>query len=661
MLERPPHIPTESGVYLFRNDQGVVIYVGKALSLASRIPNYFAKPGPLDLKTPPLMKEAASVEWVVTHSEVDALILENELIKTHQPRYNSRLKDDKSFPFLALDFRSPFPHPYTTRATHAKGVRYYGPFAHVGPLKRTIDELLQAFPLRSCTNAKFDQHKRMGRPCLLFDVGKCVGPCVGLVDEAEYAGLVASFGAFFDGRVRDLRTSLEERMETAAREQRYEVAARARDGLVALERAAQGQRVVLDESSHLDAIAIATSGSRAALCCHRVRDGRVVGRHAVLVDLSMEDRPIDVLERALPELYRTAEDVPPTLLVGEDVTPTDTVAGYLARVRDGRVAVAAPQRGKRRALLELVTSDAVGVLESDSTRRTHDHNVRSRALSELGAALSLAAPPYRIECFDMSHLQGTNYVGSMVVFEDGLPKKRDYRHFNVKTVLGNDDAGAMREVVGRRLSHWNDAGGDDKFTNADLIIIDGGLPQLSAAIAAAEGAPSVPAGSNWSPWPNARSCSTDRETRCRSCSTAAARRSTSSSGCVTRRTASPSRFTAPSVGAPWCTRPSTVCRDSGARGATRCWRTSGRSRRSPARPSTSSGPHRDCLTPWGARSTITCTQARRRASCGRVSSERDPARHRNERSRSLDGVGEPGGSRLVRGRQPAGRPHSARE
>ena len=484
MLEKPLAIPVDSGCYLFRNAAGNVIYVGKARSLTQRLSNYFQRLDALDAKTHALMIEAASVEWVVTHSEVDALFLEIELIKTHQPRYNMRLKDDKSFPFLALDFRSPYARPYTTRGPHVKGVKYYGPFAHVGRLRRTIDELLQAYPIRSCTNSKFDDHKRRGRPCLLFDVGKCAGPCVGRVNDDEYGVMVENFGAFFDGHVVTLRKRLEERMNTAAGSRDYEAAARARDGLRALDAAGETQRVVLDEDTELDAVSVLTSGSRAAIVLYRVRSGRVVGRHCVLADLSIDEAPSTILERSLGELYVRDADIPKEILVTHDIVANDVMTEYLSRLRGARVFVVTPQRGKRRHLLEMVTDDAREVLNTDSLRREHDHNVRSHALEELGRALNLASPPYRIECFDMSHLQGTNYVGSMVVFEDGLPKKTAYRHFNVKSVLGNDDVGAMREVVHRRLEHWNAVGGDEKFRNADLVIIDGGLPQLTAALLA---------------------------------------------------------------------------------------------------------------------------------------------------------------------------------
>jgi excinuclease ABC subunit C len=484
MFERPSGIPAESGCYLFRNERGVVIYVGKARSLSQRLGNYFQRPSALDFKTRTLMDEAVNVEWIVTHSEVDALILENELIKTHQPRYNMRLKDDKSFPFLALDFRTPFARPYTTRSSHVKGVTYYGPFAHVRPLKRTIDELLQAYPLRSCSDAKFDDHQRRGRPCLLYDVGKCSGPCVGAIDEARYGELVESFGAFFDGEVATLRRRLEARMAQCSSERDYEGAARARDGLAALENAAQTQRIVLDDSSDLDALSLARSGSRAAVVLFRVRHGRVVGRHALLLDLSFDESDAEIVERSLGEFYVKADDVPRTVVVDEALATSEVSVEFLTRLREAPVALREAQRGKRRHLLEMVRKDAEEVLRVDSLRREHDHNVRSRALSELGTALALARPPYRVECFDMSHLQGTNYVGSMVVFEDAMAKKSDYRQFNVKTVLGNDDVGAMREVVRRRLEHWSDAGGDAKFPNADLIIIDGGVGQLNAALAA---------------------------------------------------------------------------------------------------------------------------------------------------------------------------------
>ena len=485
MFARPPGIPRQSGCYLFRNAQGQVIYVGKALSLASRLGSYFQRPEGLTHKTQALMAEATSVEWILTPTEVDALVLENELIKDNQPRYNMRLKDDKSFPYVALDTRTDFAAPYITRGKHLKGVRYFGPFVDVRALRTTMDELIQAFPLRSCTKHKYNYHQRIARPCLLFDIGKCSGPCVGAIDPAGYQELVASWARFFDGDVRQLRGLLERQMHEASEKKHYEAAAKARDGLEALERAASVQNVVLDDHSNLDVLAVASDGGRAAVVRFRVRFGRVIGRSVHLIDRSMDESDAEILEGLLTDLYADAESVPPVVLVADDSSATPLMRQYLSGLRARPVEVAAPKRGKRRRALELAAHDAHSVIDRDSLRRQSDHNVRARALQELGAALALVQPPFRIECFDMSHLQGTNYVGSMVVFEDGLAKKSDYRHFNVKEVLGNDDVGAMEEVVRRRLGYWADEQKVTKFRRADLIIIDGGLPQLHAAQKAA--------------------------------------------------------------------------------------------------------------------------------------------------------------------------------
>ena len=485
MFTRPSGIPRQSGCYLFRNAQGQVIYVGKALSLASRLGSYFQRPEGLTHKTQALMAEATSVEWIITPTELDALVLENELIKDNQPRYNMRLKDDKSFPYVALDTRTDFAAPYITRGKHVKGVRYFGPFVDVRALRTTMDELLQAFPLRSCTKHKFNYHQRIGRPCLLFDIGKCSGPCVGAIDPPGYQELVASWARFFDGDVRQLRGLLQRQMHEASEKKHYEAAARARDGLEALERAASVQNVVLDDHSNLDVLAVASDGGRAAVVRFRVRFGRVIGRTVHLIDRSMDEGDAEILEGLLTDLYGDADSVPPVVLVTDESSATPLMREYLAELRARPVEVAAPQRGKRRRAVELAGNDAMSVINRDSLRRQSDHNVRARALQELGAALALDQPPYRIECFDMSHLQGTNYVGSMVVFEDGLAKKSDYRHFNVREVLGNDDVGAMEEVVRRRLAYWADEQGATKFRRADLIVIDGGLPQLHAAQKAA--------------------------------------------------------------------------------------------------------------------------------------------------------------------------------
>jgi excinuclease ABC subunit C len=485
MLTKPSGIPRQSGCYLFRNEKGAIIYVGKALVLAQRLSSYFQRTEGLSEKTRFLMNEATSVEWIVTPNEVDALILENELIKENQPRYNMRLKDDKSFPFVALDSRTPFAAPYITRGQHVKGVRYFGPFVNVRALRVTMDELLEAFPLRSCSKHKFNYQQRINRPCLLYDIGKCSGPCVGAIDPPGYQELVQSWARFFEGDVRELRTLLRRHMEEASTQQHYEAAAKARDSLEALERAASTQSVVLDDHSNLDVIALANEGSRSALVRFRVRFGRIIGRTVHLVDRSMDEDDREILENALTDIYLDADSIPAVVVLENASLSSPLVAQYLSEVRGRPVEVVVAQRGKRRRAVEMAKDDAQAVIGRDSLRRQADHNVRARALQELGAALHLEQPPYRVECFDMSHLQGTNYVGSMVVFEDALPLKSDYRHFNVKEVIGNDDVGAMEEVLRRRLTHWEDHQASTKFRRPDLIIIDGGLPQLHAAEKAA--------------------------------------------------------------------------------------------------------------------------------------------------------------------------------
>ena len=485
MLAKPSGIPRQSGCYLFRNEQGSIIYVGKALSLAQRLSSYFQRSDALNAKTQSLMADATSLEWIVTPNEMDALILENELIKQNQPRYNMRLKDDKSFPYVALDMRMDFPAPFVTRGRHVKGVRYFGPFVDVRALRSTMDELLQAFPLRSCTRHKFNYQERIGRPCLLYDIGKCSGPCVNAVTPEAYRELLQSWARFFEGDVRQLRRLLLAEMRSASAKKHYEAAAKARDALAALERAAGDQSVVLDDHSDLDVLAVSTDGGRAAVVRFRVRHGRIIGRTVHLIDRSMDESDAEILESVLPDLFSDAESVPPVVVVASEDSATTLMRDFLSALRSRPVEVVAPRRGRRQKVLDLARSDAASVMNRDSLRRQSDHNVRSRALQEIGAALGLAQPPFRIECFDMSHLQGTNYVGSMVVFEDGLPKKSDYRHFNVREILGNDDVGAMEEVVRRRLLHWNDEQSASKFRRGDLIIIDGGLPQLHAAQKAA--------------------------------------------------------------------------------------------------------------------------------------------------------------------------------
>lgn len=478
MLSRPEGIPSTSGIYVFRDGAGTPVYVGKAKSLSSRLGGYFQKSNRA-AKTTAILTAAKSVEWIVTSSEVDALLLENEFIKQYQPRFNTRLKDDKSYPYLALDHRPEFAWPFVTRSAHQRGVEYFGPFGHVKSLRRVLDEALKIAPLRSCSPSKFASHVRRSRPCLLFDIGKCSGPCIGAVSESDYQDLVVRFEDLFRGRSDEIRHRLQGAMNDASERLDYERAARARDSLAALDVVQVEQRVVLPRPSGLDVIAVKIDGLRAVVTLIAVRNGRIVATDNALFDLVSDDTPDEAVERFCLDRF-SASRPPASRVVMNLALGQTTLADYLSSIATSPVRLTAPRGAHERALIAMAEVDATSKLQRDSLRRQADHNVRSQALVELGIALGLAAPPYRIECFDMSHLQGTNYVGSMVVAIDAIASKSQYRHFSVKSVLGNNDVGAMYEVLTRRLRYWNEP--TAAFPRADLIIVDGGLPQIGAAL-----------------------------------------------------------------------------------------------------------------------------------------------------------------------------------
>ncbi len=480
----PASIPDVPGVYAFRDAQGRTLYVGKARSLRSRLANYLGDPALLPERTAQLVAAAERVDWTVTASEVDALLVENSLIKAEQPRYNIRLKDDKSYPYLAVDLREEWPRPMVVRGQRRRGVRYFGPFGHAKSLRSAVDLLLPTFPVRTCSDAKFVRHQRLGRPCLLADIGRCAAPCVGWVDHATYDAHVQGVLRFFSGDAVALRRDLDAKMHAAAQARDYEAAARLRDALAHVERASATQQVVLADGDDLDAVGTASDGLQACVVRLEVRRGRVVGQQTLRADLVDDLEGPELVERFLGDLY-DAERPPPREVVVEHAPEPERLSQWLTSLRGGPVRAWSPLRGRRRHVVELACANAAEELRRSALRRAADHNARSRALLELQAALSLRSAPYRIECYDMSHLQGTNYVGSMVVFEDALPLKRAYRHFTVKTVQGNDDVGAMREVLDRRLARWRDDGSKDRFgANPDLLLVDGGLGQLHAAEAA---------------------------------------------------------------------------------------------------------------------------------------------------------------------------------
>jgi excinuclease ABC subunit C len=494
MVKRPPAgtIPDQPGSYQFKDAHGRVIYVGKASNLRQRLSNYFQAPRNLHPRTRQMVETAESVEWTIVRNEVEALMLENTLIKQHQPRFNVRLRDDKSYPFLAVTVDEPWPRALVMRGRKRKGVRYFGPYAHAYAIRDTLDLLLRSFPIRTCSPSKFNQHERLGRPCLLYHIEKCAGPCVGEIDEMPYRELVTELCDFLAGDTDEIVERLEHEMRNAADELEFERAARLRDRLTAVQKAIAKQQMVVDKREDVDVIGIADDELEASVQMFFVRKGRVVGRKGFVLDKVEELTPGKLVDRILEAVYgdEPAMGYPKQVLVPYEPDDLDTYEEWLTHMRDSKVQIRVPQRGDKRELLETVTRNAGEEFTRHRMRRASDHNTRSRALTELQEALDLPEAPLRIECYDMAHLQGTDYVGSMVVLEDGLPAKREYRRFKVN-IPGNDDYGAMEEVLTRRLQAYVDERdrpinerGDrpGKFAYPpQLLVVDGGKGQLNVA------------------------------------------------------------------------------------------------------------------------------------------------------------------------------------
>ncbi len=509
-MKRPPAgtIPEAPGSYQFKDAHGRVIYVGKAANLRQRLSNYFADPRTLHTRTADMVATAESVEWIIVRNEVEALMLEHSLIKEHDPRFNVRLRDDKSYPFLAVTVDEQWPRALVMRGRKRRGTRYFGPYAHAYAIRDTLDELLRSFPIRTCSPAKFNQHHRLGRPCLLFHIEKCSGPCVGEIDEAAHRQLVEELCEFLDGDTEPIVKQLDSEMRAAAANLEFEKAARLRDRLSTVRRAIERQQMVADKSEDVDVIGLADDDLEASVQVFYVRRGRVVGRKGFVLDKVEALTPAGLIDRVLDHLYSDdpPQGVPKLVLVPTEPEDLDLYQQWLTLARGSRVEIRVPQRGDRRVLLETVTANAKEEFVRHRLRRAGDHNSRSKALNELQKALDLPEAPLRIECYDMAHLQGTDYVGSMVVMEDGLPNKREYRRFKVH-VPGNDDYGAMEEVLTRRLKAYiaardatpaeRLAGGLDadgqpteevgrrrpaKFAYPpQLLLVDGGKGQLGVA------------------------------------------------------------------------------------------------------------------------------------------------------------------------------------
>jgi len=502
----PGTIPTDPGCYLWRDRHGRVIYVGKAKSLRARLANYFGAWQGIHHRTRAMLEAARSVEWIICASDVEALHLEYNLIKQHLPRYNIRYTDDKSYPYLALTVQDEVPRAMVRRNPRKDGTRYFGPYAHAYAIRETLDLLLRVFPVRTCSQGVFDRCARTGKPCLLFHIGRCSAPCTGMVSAAHHRELIEDLIAFLEGDTTETIDELEARMHEEAAKLNFEAAARIRDQLGAVRKALERQVMVTGRPEDFDAVHYQADELEAAFQAFFVRGGRVVGRKGWTVDRVEALDDAELLGRFLLELaMERGEDLPREVLVPLEPEDCTTLEELLTEVRladvtgsregrrgaplSGRVSIRVPQRGEKRAFLDTVRENAVEAFHQHKLKRAKDFNARSQALQELQEALGLDEAPLRIECYDISTLQGTNSVASMVVMEDALPRKSEYRRFKISGVEGQDDFAMMHEVITRRFRRLLDEQraplserSERRFSYPpNLVIIDGGKGQLNAA------------------------------------------------------------------------------------------------------------------------------------------------------------------------------------
>ncbi|HXT43169.1 MAG TPA: excinuclease ABC subunit UvrC [Pseudonocardiaceae bacterium] len=506
----PGTIPDEPGVYRFRDEHGRVIYVGKAKSLRSRLNSYFADLSGLHPRTRQMVTTAASVEWTVVSTEVEALQLEYNWIKEFDPRFNVRYRDDKTYPVLAVTLNEEYPRLHVYRGPRRRGVRYFGPYAHAWAIRETVDLLTRVFPARVCSAGVFKRHGQIGRPCLLGYIDKCSAPCVGNVTAEEHRAIVEDFCDFLSGRTDKMIRRLEREMEAAAAELEFERAARLRDHLGALRRVMEKQAVVLGDGTDADVIAFACDELEAAVQVFHVRGGRVRGQRGWVIERVEQ---VDLVGQFLTQFYGEqaalagSEDVaadapvPREVLVPElpdDPEDTDALTEWLSELRGSRVQLRIPQRGDKRALAETVARNAAEAFAQHKLRRAGDLTARAAALQEIQEYLGLDTAPLRIECIDVSHVQGNDVVASLVVFEDGLARKSDYRRFAIRDAAGggrSDDVASIAEVVRRRFARHvrdkettdkpaldPDTGRPRKFAYPpNLLVVDGGPAQVAAA------------------------------------------------------------------------------------------------------------------------------------------------------------------------------------
>ena len=488
--------PASPGVYTMRDRSGNVLYVGKASSLRNRLASYFSSPSNLPLKIRTMVGKVADFDFITTESEQEALILECNLIKQHKPPYNARLKDDKSYPFIKIDVSEDFPLVYITRRVAKDGARYFGPFASAGSVRRTLSLLKKLFPYRSCTKTITGDDPR---PCLDFYIKRCVGPCIGAVNKEQYREIVDQVVMFLEGKTDRVVSDIAKGMREAAEALEFERAASLRDQLRAIESVHEGQKVLHLSSEHMDVIAAGVGLGDAWVEVFFIRQGKLIGRDHFIMEGTQDEEPEKVLAAFVKQFYDATPYVPPVILVQHPLEDHEAIKAWLSQKRQGPVKIHVPQRGEKRKLIQMVAENAAQGVEQLRVRHASDGATLESAMTELQEALSLPYPPRRIECYDISNIQGTNPVGGMAVFEDGKPKTSHYRRFKIKTVEGVDDYSMMREVLTRRFRRLasdkqgdgsNGSGPDaNKSRDAqswgivpDLVLIDGGKGHLGAAL-----------------------------------------------------------------------------------------------------------------------------------------------------------------------------------
>jgi len=479
-------VPLKPGVYIHRDSEEKVLYVGKSTSLRNRLRSYFGSKNNLNAKTTELISRIADFEFIVTESEQEALLLENSLIKKHKPRFNVRLKDDKTYPYIKVDLTEDFPRVYVTRRSENDGAKYFGPFASAGSVRKTLDLLKRLFPYRSCTKAITGTDDR---PCLEFHIKRCIAPCTGYASKIDYSKVIDQVLMFLEGNTKEVVSVLESAMLEASDQLEFERAGALRDRLKAIERVYEGQKVVGMGRENLDVIGAAYGGEEALVEIFFVRQGNLIGRDHFTMSGTRNETGNEILARFIEQFYSSASHVPRRILIPETINRVEVIKDWLESRRDGPVEITIPQRGPKRRLLKMASDNAEQGLEQLKLKWISDTTRMESAMSELQEQLNLPTLPQRIECYDISHIQGTNTVASMSVFQEGKPLSSDYRRFKIKSHDRNDDFASMKEVLTRRFKRLKNAreGGEENASFAaspDLVLIDGGKGQLSSAVEA---------------------------------------------------------------------------------------------------------------------------------------------------------------------------------